>query len=136
MIEAQIEWQGEMRLNGRAASGHNVLMDSAPELGGKNSGFRPKELVLEGLAGCSAMDVLSILKKMHALPEAFRIEVSAEQTEEHPRVFTTIHLKYFVKGEVPESKLKRAIELSQETYCGVSAMLAKTATITWEYIYE
>jgi putative redox protein len=135
-MKAVGEWKGTMKFSGTSGSGHTLSMDAAPESGGENTGFRPKELVLTGLAGCTAMDVISILHKMRAEPESFRVEVEAEQTEEHPKVFTKIHLKYIVHGNVPEEKLKRAVELSQEQYCGVSAMLAKTAKITYEYIYE
>ena len=135
-MNAKAVWNEKMNFTGSSGSGHNLAMDSSPETGGVGSGFRPKELVLQGLAGCTAMDVLSILGKMKIVPEAFRVEVSAEQTEEHPKVFSKIHLKYIVKGNVPEDKLTRAIELSQKQYCGVSAMLEKTASITYEHIYE
>jgi putative redox protein len=82
------------------------------------------------------MDVISLLGKMRALPETFRIEVEAELTEEHPRTFKKVHLKYIVKGDVPEDKLKKAIELSQNRYCGVSEMMRKSAALTYEYVYE
>lgn len=129
-------WNGEMKFTAHGDTGHNVSMDAAGEIGGSNQGFRPKELVVIGLAGCTAMDVMSILKKMKSEPQAFRVEIEVEQTENHPKVFSKIHLKYIVKGDVPEEKLKRAIDLSQKQYCGVSAMLEKTAEITYEHIYE
>ncbi len=135
-MKTRVDWKGDMKLVGTAGSGHPVEMDAAPAVGGSDSASRPKELVLDGLAGCTALDVISLLRKMQALPEAFRIEVESEETEEHPKIFKTIHLKYIVKGDVPEDKLKRAIELSQERYCGVTAMLKPTAEITYEYIYE
>jgi putative redox protein len=135
-MNASAIWKEKMQFTGTAGSGHNLIMDSAPETGGEQTGFRPKELVLQGLAGCTAMDVMSILSKMKIVPKAFRVEVSAEQTEEHPKVFNKIHLKYIVSGDVPEDKLIRAIELSEKQYCGVSAMLGKTAKITYEHIYE
>ena len=135
-MNASAIWTEKMKFKGTAGSGHNLAMDAAPEVGGEETGFRPKELVLQGLAGCTAMDVMSILRKMKLEPEAFRVEVEAEQTEDHPKVFKKLHLKYIVKGEIPEEKLKRAIDLSKDQYCGVSAMLAKTADITFEYIYE
>lgn len=135
-MHANVEWKGNMKFVGIADSGHPVEMDTVPAVGGEDTATRPKELILDGLAGCTAMDVISILRKMQVPPEAFRVEVDADLTEDHPKVFKTIHLKYFVKGNVPEDRLKRAIELSQDLYCGVSAMLRKGAEITYEYIYE
>ena len=135
-MNATATWKEKMKFSGTAGSGHNLVMDAAPEVGGEEAGFRPKELVLEGLAGCTAIDVMSILTKMKLIPEAFRVEVEAEQTEEHPKVFNKIHLKYIIRGNIPEDKLIRAIELSQKQYCGVSAMLEKTAKLTYEHIYE
>ncbi len=126
----------KMSFTGVADSGHPVEMDTAPAVGGEDKAARPKELVLHGLAGCTAMDVISILRKMQVPPDEFRVEASAEMSEEHPKVFTSIHMKYIVKGNVPEDRLKRAIELSQDLYCGVSAMLKKACNITYEYIYE
>jgi len=135
-MKASAIWNEKMKFTGTAGSGHNLAMDSAPEVGGEETGFRPKELVLQGLAGCTAMDVMAILRKMKIEPKSFRVEVEAEQTEDHPKVFSKIHLKYIVSGNVPEDKLMRAIDLSQNQYCGVSAMLEKTAKVTFEHIYE
>ena len=135
-MKASAIWNEKMKFTGTAGSGHNLAMDSAPEVGGEETGFRPKELVLQGLAGFTAMDVMAILRKMKIEPKSFRVEVEAEQTEDHPKVFSKIHLKYIVSGNVPEDKLMRAIDLSQNQYCGVSAMLEKTAKVTFEHIYE
>lgn len=135
-MKASAVWKEKMKFTGTAGSGHNLAMDAAPEVGGENTGFRPKELVLQGLAGCTAMDVMSILGKMKIIPKSFRVEVEAEQTDDHPKVFRKIHLKYIVSGDVPEDKLVRAIDLSQKQYCGVSAMLEKSAELTYEHIYE
>lgn len=135
-MHVDLVWNGKMNFTGKADSGHPVPMDTVAAVGGEDTAARPKELVLHGLAGCTGMDVISILRKMQALPESFRIEATADMTDEHPKVFTKIHLKYIVKGEVPEDRLKRAIELSQDQYCGVSAMLKKACEITYEYIYE
>lgn len=129
-------WQGKMKFESANEAGHTVTIDAKKAAGGEESAQSPKQLVLSGLAGCTGMDVISLLGKMRAMPESFHIEVEAEQTEEHPRVFKKIHLKYFVKGDVPEDKLKRAIELSQERYCGVTEMMRKTAELTYEYHYE
>jgi len=120
-------------------SGENpvsVDLDAPPEVGGESNGFRPKELLLTGLAGCTAMDVLSILRKMRCEPEAFRVEVTAEETEEHPRVFTSFHIRYIVRGDVPVDKLEKAIDLSQERYCGVTSMYRQFAKVSHEYVIE
>jgi putative redox protein len=136
MMQANVEWQGKMRFVGKGTGENSVVMDAPPAVGGENNGFRPKELLLNGLAGCTAMDVLSILRKMRCEPEAFRVEVSAEETTEHPRVFSSFHITYFIKGEVPPDKLEKAINLSQERYCGVTTMFRQFATVSHEYVYE
>ena len=133
---ASVEWQGKMGFTGQAATETTVALDAPPAVGGESKGFRPKELMLNALAGCTAMDVISILRKMKCEPQGFRVEVTAEETEEHPKVFTSFHIKYIVKGEVPEAKLEKAINLSQERYCGVTVMYRSFATVTHEYVIE
>ncbi len=135
-MNVTVTWKGKMKFIGEDENGHTVEMDTVADVGGEDSAQSPKRLVLDGLAGCTGMDVIAILRKMRALPESLRIEVEAEQTETHPKVFSKIHLRYIVKGNVPEEKLKKAIELSQTKYCGVSEMLRKTARLTYEYLYE
>lgn len=128
-----------MRFVGRGANEAPeavAIMDAPEVVGGENRGFRPKELLLNGLAGCTGMDVLSILRKMRCEPEAFRVEVSAQETEEHPKVFTAFHIRYIVSGDVPTDKLEKAISLSQERYCGVSTMYRRFADVSHEYLYE
>lgn len=129
-------WKGKLKFVSTNSAGHAVEIDGKKTAGGDESAQSPKELVLSGLASCTAMDVISILGKMRALPEGLRVEVEAQQTAEHPKTFKKIHLKYIVKGEIPEEKLKKAIELSQKQYCGVSEMLRKSAELTYEYVYE
>lgn len=131
-----VEWHGKMKFTGTAGSGHSVTMDANASVGGEDSGIRPKELLLNGLAGCTAMDVISILRKMQAEPKSLRVEVDAELTDEHPIVITSFHMTYYVSGDVPEAKLKKAIDLSQNRYCGVSAMFRQFAEISFEYVYE
>lgn len=116
--------------------GHKIDIDADEQFGGKDNGPRPKGLTLVSLAGCTAMDVISILRKMRTNPEGLRVEVESELTTEHPKVYKEIHLKYYVKGDVPLKKIERAVELSQSTYCGVSAMLKKAVPITHEIIQE
>ncbi len=129
-------WHGNMKFIGSAGSGHEIIMDAAPASGGDNQGSRPKEMILHGLAGCTAMDVISILKKMRQPVEAFRVEVDVIQSEEHPKIFSKIHIRYIFKGDIPLEKLEKAVDLSQNTYCGVSAMLRKSSDLTHEIIQE
>lgn len=117
-----------------ADSGHRVVMDGPPELGGLNRGTRPMEIVLIGLGGCSAFDVLHILRKAHLNVEDCRVELTAERAEQVPKVFTKIHMHFIVSGKhITESKLNRAIRLSAEKYCSASIMLGKTAAITHDF---
>jgi putative redox protein len=135
-MNSKIEWNGKMKFKAEAGSGHEVIMDASEQNGGENSGTRPKEMLLSGLGGCTGMDVISILKKMRQTPQSFRIEVEADQTEEHPMVFKNIHLTYFFSGDLDHEKVLRAIELSQTKFCGASEMLRKTADITYDIKYE
>src|SRR5699024_7316658 len=112
--------------------GHTLITDASKEIGGEDLGPRPKALLLSGLIGCTGIDVVSILNKMKVEPNSFSIEVEAEESEDHPKVYTKIHLIYKFKGNnLPKDKLERAVSLSQEKYCGVSAMLEKAAPITY-----
>ncbi|MCW8919613.1 MAG: OsmC family protein [Gammaproteobacteria bacterium] len=136
MMQASVEWQGKMAFGGSGDGAACVALDAPAAVGGEGNGFRPKELLLTGLAGCTAMDVISILRKMQCEPDTFRVEVSAEESEGHPKVFTAFHIKYFVKGAVPVAKLEKAIALSLDRYCGVTAMYRTFATLTHEYVLE
>ena len=135
-MKTRLQWNKKMLFTATAGSGHDVEMDSVPAFGGEDGAQRPKELVLDGLAGCSAMDVVSILKKMRIEPEDFRVDVDAEMSEEHPKVFTKIHMKYIFKTGAPVDKLEKAVNLSQEKYCGVSAMLKQVCELTYEVIVQ
>lgn len=130
-MRTEVTWQGGMRFS---ADGRWV-MDSTPEHGGTGTGPTPMETVLLALAGCTGMDVVSILRKMRAPLADLRIEVEAERAREHPRVFTAIHLRYHLNGEglKPEQAV-RAVGLSQEKYCSVSAMLRASARLTYEVV--
>ncbi|MCR4405286.1 MAG: OsmC family protein [Candidatus Acetothermia bacterium] len=132
-MEARVRFVEGMQFVGTSASGHALALDSRGE-GGANTAPSPMELVLIALGGCTGMDVVSILRKMRVGWERFEIALQAERAEEHPKPFTKIHLTYRIWGDgIPEDKLKRAIELSQERYCSVGAMLAKGAEITYGY---
>lgn len=115
--------------------GHTFMVDSDEEFGGKNRGPRPKALLLSGLAGCTGMDVASILRKMQMPFDSLELEVEAESGDEHPRVYTDITVRYILKGsDLDRSKVEKAVKLSQTKYCGVTAMLEKTAKITWDIV--
>jgi len=114
---------------------HKFMIDAGPEVGGKNRGPKPKPLTLAALGGCSAMDVVSILKKMRVETDYFNVAVSAEMTDEHPKYYNKIHITYEFRGnDLPMEKLEKAINLSLERYCGVTAMLNKAAEITHEIV--
>jgi putative redox protein len=112
---------------------HHIVMDAVAEVGGQNKGPRPKELMMVSLAGCTGMDVISMLKKMRIEPEKFDVDIEADLTEEHPKHYTKMHVIYSFKGkELDPEKLKKAVELSQERYCGVSAAYRKAMELTYE----
>ncbi len=130
--QATITWQSNMAFEA-TVNGHHIIMDVDTTSGGHDLGPRPKILLLAGLGGCTGMDVVSILAKMKVIPEKFWMEISAELTDEHPKVYNQIKLVYCFKGENLEyDKLEKAVNLSKEKYCGVSAMLSKTAEMLVE----
>lgn len=115
--------------------GYHVIMDAAPEFGGTNKGPRPKELMVASLIGCTGMDVVSLLRKMRVNFTALEIEVETEMTEEHPKRFIKMHLIYKVKGKnLPYEQVKKAVDLSQERYCGVSAVYKKAMELSYEIV--
>ena len=125
-------WQSKMSFDADP-DGHHVIMDAASEFGGEDRGPRPKKMLLAALGGCTGMDVASLLKKMRVEHEGFSITAQAEASTEHPKVFTSIHLIYSFKGKnLPADKIQKAVDLSQERYCSVSAMLRQAAKITYE----
>lgn len=133
-MKARIKWVENACLVAEAGSGHGVVIDGAPEIGGRNLGVRPMELILMGLGGCAAMDVLSILKKKRQNVTDCVIEIEGQRGDEYPKVFTEIHLHFIVTGyELKDRHVKQAIDLSADKYCSVSAMLDKTAKITHDY---
>lgn len=133
-MQARVKWVENVTLMGESGSGHTVIMDGSPEIGGRNLGVRPMELVLLGLGGCTAMDVLSILKKARQPITDCWIELQADRAETIPQVFTKIHVHFVVVGDkMSESQVARAVNLSAEKYCSVSQMLGKTATITHDF---
>lgn len=107
-----------------------VELNASPDLGGKDQGFRPMELLAGSLAGCSSIDILHILNKQRIIPESFDVKVNATRRDEIPSIFERIHLEFFVSDEVPRDKLVRAIELSMDKYCSVTKILEPTCIIT------
>lgn len=132
-VKVELKQAYGMTLMAKGNSNHWVVMDTAKEIGGNDAGPRPMELMLMALAGCTGMDVISILEKMHVKYNDFRIEITANKSSEHPKVYTKIFIKYRIWGEVPEDKLISAIELSQVKYCSASAMIKKAAEITYDH---
>ena len=126
------KWVDALAFDATADTGHTVRIDTSIEGGGLGSGMNPKKMLLGSLNACSGMDVVEMLKKMRITFTKFEIEAEAEQTEEHPKVFKSINMVYRIDVK-PEDldKVTRAVTLSQEKYCGVSAMLAKHCTINY-----
>ena len=136
-MKARIKYVEKVTFVAESGSGHAVVLDGAPDAGGRNLGVRPMELLLMGLGGCTAFDVVHILRKGREEVTDCVVEVEAERAETDPKIFTRIHMHYRVAGRgLAPAKVERAIALSAEKYCSASAILAKTATIThdWEVV--
>lgn len=133
-MKAQIRWIENVCFLGEAESGHGILLDGAPESGGQNRGFRPMELLLVGLGGCTAFDVIQILKKTRQGVKDCQVFIEAERASSIPKVFTKIHLHFVVKGKnISSEQVRKAIDLSAEKYCSASKMLEKTAQISHDF---
>ena len=133
-MKARIQWVEEAMFVCESGSGHAVVIDGPPDGGGRNLGVRPMEMVLMGMGGCTAYDVVQILKKAREAVSDCVVELQAERAETAPKVFTSIHVHFIVKGKgVKDSAVRRAIELSAEKYCSASIMLGKVAKITHDY---
>ena len=134
--KVSVNWTERMAFEA-TANDHKFMLDAKEEVGGEDKGPRPKPLMLLSLAGCTAMDVVSILRKMRVEPDDFNVEVQADQTDEHPKHYNKIRITYKFKGkDLPKDKLEKAVNLSQDRYCGVTAMLSKAAEIDYEIIVE
>jgi putative redox protein len=133
-LKARIQLVEGMTFVAESGSGHAVVVDAAPDVGGRNLGARPMELVLMGTGACSAIDVVHILRKARQDVRGCVVDLDSERSPEDPKVFTRIHLRYVVTGRaLAASQVERAIRLSKEKYCSATIMLAKTAEITWDY---
>jgi len=128
-------WKGGMAFEIQQ-DGHSFVLDADPDSGGADTGARPKALLLSGLIGCTGMDVVSILRKMRVEGYGLEMEAEADLTDDHPVVFSRIRLRYLFSGrDLPRDRIERAVGLSQEKYCGVSAMLRMVAPLEWEIVY-
>ncbi len=136
-MECTVRWQGAdagMSFVAESGSGHALVMDGAPEAGGRNLGPRPMEMLLAGTGGCTAFDVVLILKKGRHAVTGCEVSLDAARAETDPKVFTRIHFHYKVRGrQLKPDTVARAIELSKDKYCSASIMIAKTAAITYDF---
>ncbi len=133
-MKVRIKWIENVAFAGESESGHALVMDGAPEGGGRNLGPRPMETVLIGTGGCTAYDVVHILRKSRAPINGCVVDISAERAAQDPKVFTKIHFHFTVTGKgLKREQVERAIHLSAEKYCSASIMLAKTARITHDF---
>ena len=133
-MKATIKWLDGVSFEGVSESGHSVVMDGAPESGGKNLGMRPMEMLLIGLGGCTSYDVVTILKKSRQDVKDCSAEITAERAENIPKVFTKIHIHFILEGNnLDVSVVERAINLSATKYCSASIMLEKSVIITHDF---
>jgi putative redox protein len=134
IMKSTIKFVDNMQFIGTADSGHAVVMDAPPSVGGNNTGAKPSELLLLGFGGCTGMDVISILKKKKQDVTGLQMHVNGETSESHPKMFTDIHIEYVITGKnISENAVQRAIELSLDRYCTVGATIGKAAKITHSY---
>lgn len=133
-MKARVKWIEDVSFMGESETGHAVVMDGAPENGGRNIGMRPMEMLLIGMGGCTSFDVVTILKKSRQSIVDCVAEISADRSDEIPKVFTKIHVHFVVTGhDLNEVQVARAVKLSAEKYCSASIMLSKSVEITHDY---
>lgn len=133
-MKTRVKWVEGICFMAESGSGHAVVMDGAPDIGGKNLGPRPMEMLLMGTGGCTSVDVIMILQKSRQDVVDCEVEIDAERAEEHPKVFTKVHMHFTVKGRNLDPKVvDRAIKLSAEKYCSASIILGKTAQMTHDF---
>ncbi|SRR6056297_1611122 len=133
-MKASVKWVEDMTFMGETGSGHAMIIDGPPDHGGHNRGMRPMELLLLGMAGCTAVDVIAMLRKGRQQVADCVVDIAAERADSVPKVFTRIHAHYRISGHaLKESQVRRAVELSAEKYCSASVMLGKTAEISHDF---
>lgn len=133
-MKATVKWLDNMSFVGESETGHSVVMDGPPDSGGRNMGVRPMEMVLLGMGGCTAFDLVLILQRQRQQVIDCRVELDADRADDVPKVFTRIHVHYVVTGKgLDDKKVARAVEMTAEKYCSVSIMLAQSVDITHDY---
>ncbi len=133
-MKCRVKWLDHMTYVGESGSGHSVVMDGAPEVGGRDLGVRPMEMLLLGLGGCTAFDVVSILQKSRQEVVDCEVHIEAERREEIPKVFTRIHIHFVVSGKnLKSERVEKAVDLSADKYCSASEMLGKAVKITHDF---
>jgi putative redox protein len=133
-MKSRVKWIEDVCFMGESGSGHAVVMDGAPDIGGRNLGPRPMEMLLLGAGGCTSVDVVMILKKSRQQVTGCEVTIEADRAEDHPKVFTRIHMHFTVRGRGLKAEMvERAIRLSAEKYCSASIMLGKTAEMTHDF---
>ena len=130
MTTANITWIEDMQFVGQGETGHAIVMDSSEEVGGHNTGARPMEVLLMGVLGCTAMDVISILKKKRQAVKGLKIFATGDRAAEHPKYYTEIHLEYVATGDVELEALERSAQLSEDKYCSAIATVRGKAEMT------
>ena len=134
-MDAKVIWKERMSFEGTSDSGFKVPLGTSPDVGGDDDGFRPLELLAIGLAGCTAMDVISILRKKRQKVNSFEVKVHAERSDEHPKVFTHLAIEYIINGkDISREAVERAVELSANKYCPAQAMLKQVAPMEFKVI--
>ena len=133
-MDAKVTWSKRLSFIGEADSGFSLPLGANPQVGGDNDGFRPMELIAIGIAGCTAMDVISVLQKKRQNVTAFEVQLHSQQTQDYPRVFTQIEIEYLISGDhIDETAVQRAIELSENKYCPAQAMFNQIVPIKLSY---
>ena len=133
-MKSRVKWAEDAMFIAESGSGHAVVMDGSPDFGGRNLGPRPMEMLLMGMGGCTAFDVVLILKKLREPVEDCVVELDSERAEDPPKIFTQIHAHFVITGKgLDPKKVERAVNLSAEKYCSASIILGKTAKITHDF---
>jgi putative redox protein len=133
-MDAKVTWSKRLSFIGEADTGFSVPLGANPQVGGDNDGFRPMELIAIGIAGCTAMDVISILQKKRQNVTAFEVQFHSQQAQDHPRVFTQLEIEYLIRGhDIDEIAVQRALELSENKYCPAQAMFNQILPIELSY---
>ena len=134
-MKTQIKWMQDVSFKGKSESGHEVILDGPEELGGKGLGMRPMEIMLIGMGGCTSFDVVTILKRSRQQITGCIAEIEAVRADAIPKVFTSIHIHFLIKGiDLQKKAVERAVELSANKYCSASIMLGKSVKITHDFV--